>query len=95
MARKSPADIRAELAETLKALAEPHRLQILAELDGRPLTIKSLTEFVGLKQSTVSHHVRILIKAGLVKSKKEGVRVWVRLVPGALDRVAEALAGVR
>jgi ArsR family transcriptional regulator len=92
------ADEAADLARTLKALADPARLRVLSLVagnDGREVCVCDLTEPLGLSQPTVSHHLKVLVDAGFLQRDKRGVWAYYSLVPGALDRVAGALPGVR
>lgn len=90
------AEAAERLAETLKALAEPTRLRLLslvAAHEGQEACVCDLTEPVGLSQPTVSHHLKVLVDAGLLEREKRGVWAYYRLVPGRLADVASALAG--
>lgn len=86
-----------QLASVLKALAEPTRLRLLslvaAESSGEAC-ICDLTSPVGLSQPTVSHHMRVLVEAGLLEREQRGKWAYYRLVPGALDAVAELMTAV-
>jgi ArsR family transcriptional regulator len=84
------------LAGLLKAVAEPTRLRLLslvAAHDGGEACVCDLTEPVGLSQPTVSHHLKILVDAGLLTRDKRGVWAYYRLVPGRLDQITKALGG--
>jgi ArsR family transcriptional regulator len=50
------------------------------------------TDTLGLKQPTVSYHLKQLADAGLVSRERRGTFAYYRLLPGALDRVATLLA---
>jgi ArsR family transcriptional regulator len=92
------ADEAGELARTLKALADPARLRVLSLVagnDGREVCVCDLTEPLGLSQPTVSHHLKVLVDAGFLQRDKRGVWAYYSLVPGALDRVTDALPGAR
>lgn len=83
-----------QLAALLKALAEPTRLRLLslvAAHEGQEACVCDLTEPVGLSQPTVSHHLKVLVDAGLLARDKRGVWAYYRLVPGRLAAVARAL----
>jgi ArsR family transcriptional regulator len=56
--------------------------------------ICNLTELVGVSQPTVSHHMRLLVEAGLLEREQRGKWAYYRLVPGALDALAGLLARV-
>ena len=85
----------ADLAHTLKALADPARLRLLSMVaahDGGEACVCDLTEPLGLTQPTVSHHLRVLVDAGLLTRDKRGVWAYYAVVPGALDSLAEVLS---
>lgn len=84
----------AGLARTLKALAEPVRLQMVsmvaAHEDGEACVCE-LTELLGLTQPTISHHLKILLDAGIFTRDKRGVWAYYAIVPQALDALASLL----
>jgi ArsR family transcriptional regulator len=87
------AEDAATVANTLKAIADPARLRLLslvAAHEGGEACVCDLIEPVGLTQPTVSHHLKVLVDAGLLTREKRGVWAYFTLVPGALD----ALAGI-
>lgn len=93
--RPALSDDEAErLAAVLKAVAEPTRLRLLsmvAASEGQEACVCDLTEPVGLSQPTVSHHMKVLVDAGLLEREKRGVWAYYRLVPDRLAAVAQAL----
>lgn len=83
-----------QLAALLKAIAEPTRLRLLSLVgahEGGEACVCDLTEPVGLSQPTVSHHLKVLVDAGLLTRDKRGVWAYYRLVPERLDEAARAL----
>ena len=96
-ARLSRADAMG-LAVRLKALADPARLQLVDHLLDRPdnedCTCR-LAPVVGLSEPTTSHHLRQLLEAGLVTKRRDGMNVYYRLAPEAIDAVSRALVTVR
>ena len=72
-----------ELAELAAALGEPKRLQALGLLCHGELCLCDLTEALGLSGSTVSNHMAILKRAGLVEARKEGRWMHFRLAEAA------------
>jgi DNA-binding transcriptional ArsR family regulator len=87
-----PTDRTAEAA-LFKALADPHRLAILATL-ARTADEVCVCDFTGalpLEQPTVSHHLRILREAGLVTCERRGTWVYYCLAADARRRVDAAL----
>ena len=82
------------LAASLKALADPARLRLLSLLaanEGCESCVCDLVEPLGLSQPTVSHHLKVLVDAGLVSREKRGVWAYYALVPGALDSITQHL----
>lgn len=87
-----------DLARTLKAIADPARLRLLSMVaahDGGEACVCDLTEPLGLSQPTVSHHLKILVDAGLLTREKRGVWAYFTIVPGALDSLAAVLTSGR
>jgi ArsR family transcriptional regulator len=84
-----------DLARTLKAIADPARLRLLSMVaahEGGEACVCDLVEPLGLSQPTVSHHLKVLVEAGLLSRDKRGVWAYYALVPGALDSLAEMLS---
>lgn len=85
----------AELETVIKALADRHRLRIvnmLLRAGGEAICVCEFEPFLGLSQGTVSHHLKVLVEAGLVEREGRGTRSYFNLVPGALDSVREVFA---
>src|SRR4249920_8266 len=84
----------AALARLLKALADPTRLRLVsmvAAYDGGEACVCDLTEPLGLTQPTISHHLKILVDAGIFTRDKRGVWAYYALVPAALNALSAAL----
>ncbi len=89
-----------DLALKLKALADPHRLNILNFLLEPIQSCCSRDEgvcgcdletFLGLSQPAVSHHMKLLVRAGFVRGDKRGKWVYYDLEPTAFAAVREQL----
>ncbi|NLE72112.1 MAG: helix-turn-helix transcriptional regulator [Actinomycetales bacterium] len=88
------ADQAAVLSARLKALAEPARLRLISLLAAAPdgeRCVCDLTAPLGLSQPTVSHHLGVLHKAGLVTREKRGTWAYYAVVPEALASLAAVL----
>ncbi len=73
-------------ARIIKAMGHPSRLAMLHALAEGEMCVCDLRELVGADMSTVSKHLSVMKKAGLVEDRKEGLRVNYRLrVPCILD----------
>src|SRR5689334_12163577 len=73
-----------ELAEAFKALADPARLRLLsiiATSEGGEACACNLVEPLGRAQPTISHHLSVLVDAGLLEREKRGRWAWYRVVP--------------
>lgn len=87
----APEDVR--ITELAKALAHPARLRILRLLLATPGCIGGdIVGAVGLAQSTVSEHLRILKAAGVISGEIDGPRVCYALSPDTLKPLAEFIA---
>ncbi len=89
------------LAIKLKALSDPHRLNILNFLlepiqsccsRAEGVCACDLEAFLGLSQPAVSHHMKLLVQAGFVRADKRGKWVYYDLEPAAFAALREQLA---
>lgn len=67
-----------ELARVFKALADPLRLDILRLLRAESFGVLELCRIVDVRQSALSHHLKILAQAGLVSTRREGNSIFYR-----------------
>ena len=82
------------LAERFKALGDPTRLRLIslvAAHEDAEACVCELTEPVGLSQPTVSHHLKILVEAGVLNREQRGKWAYYRLVPETLNVLAELI----
>jgi ArsR family transcriptional regulator, arsenate/arsenite/antimonite-responsive transcriptional repressor len=83
-----------ELERLFKALADRHRVKILNWLiaaGDEAVCVCDFEDRLGLKQPTVSYHLKQLLDAGLVEREKRGSFAYFSLAPGALERVSALL----
>ena len=93
-----------DLSSAFKALSDPTRLKIMELLKSsgksccglisrneRGLCACDVEQSVGLSQAAVSHHMAILIRAGLVEAEKRGRWMFYRRNEATLARLAEAV----
>lgn len=71
----------ADLTGLLKTLADPTRLRMLALCGTVELSVGELSRALGMSQSRVSNHLRLLREAGLVAERRAGTSVFVRRAP--------------
>jgi ArsR family transcriptional regulator len=83
------------LAGVLRAIADPARLQLISLIQSAragEACVCDLVAPLGLSQPTVSHHLKVLLDAGLVTRCRRGSWAYYRLVPERLAALAQLLA---
>ena len=89
---QTPGSVR--LAAVLGALADPVRLRLISILAAQGEVCSChLEEPLGKSQPTISHHTRVLTRAGIIEGDKRGKWTWWRIVPERLAAIREALGG--
>jgi len=80
----------------LGALADPARLAIVRQLaaDGAVCAC-DVAPAAGLSQPTISHHLRVLREAGVVRGERRGTWIWYALEPAAGERLSALGAALR
>ena len=80
-------------AQLFKALADPHRVQIvnLLATSPDPVCVCEFTGPLGLSQPTVSHHLKKLVQAGLLEREQRGTWAYYSLNRDTLGGLAAAL----
>lgn len=78
-------------AALFKALSDPHRVRIvnLLAASDRAVCVCDLTGPLGIAQPTVSHHLKKLTTAGLLRREQRGTWAYYSLDPHALRRLAD------
>jgi ArsR family transcriptional regulator len=89
----SPEVLR-RIAERLKALADPTRLAVLHSLQEGERCVGEVAEAVGSSQANVSKHLGVLRKAGLVRSRRDGMNVYYAVADEAAFQVCRLMCGV-
>jgi DNA-binding transcriptional ArsR family regulator len=82
-------------ARIIKAMAHPSRLFIVDELSRGERCVCELTDMIGADISTVSKHLALLKKAGIVADRKEGLQVYYRLKTPCILRFFECVESVQ
>jgi ArsR family transcriptional regulator, arsenate/arsenite/antimonite-responsive transcriptional repressor len=93
-----PAGQAADLAHILKALADPTRLRLVSMVaahEGGEACVCELTDPLGLTQPTISHHLKILVDAGIFTRDKRGKWAYYAIVPATLNALAAVLSADR
>ena len=82
-----------DFIKIMKALSDPNRVKMIKMLQHRVLCVCEMQEALGLAQSTVSKHLKILEEAGLITFSKDGLWVNYRLADGARSPYVSSLLG--
>ena len=84
-------EINEELLPLFKAMADKNRLKIIGLLAQKPYAVEELAETLQIGASTVSHHLSVLGKAGLVEGKVRGYYSIYSLQTNPLEEMAKRL----
>lgn len=78
-------------SELLRSLGNRHRLLILCQLTEGERSVGDLAAFLGLRDSTVSQHLSLLRRDGLVRARRDGQTIWYSIASPPARRVLETL----
>jgi len=81
------------LQDTLKALSDPTRRKILELLKKGPLSAGEIGEHFEMTGATLSHHLSILKKAGLVDDSKKGTFVYYEINTSVMEDILTWVSG--
>lgn len=85
----------ASLSLAFAALADPARLRLLSLIStasAGEACACDLIEPVGKSQPTVSHHLKVLVDAGLIEREKRGIWMWYRTNQAKVDSLRTVLS---
>ncbi|HVC61057.1 MAG TPA: metalloregulator ArsR/SmtB family transcription factor [Acetobacteraceae bacterium] len=80
-----------QASDLLKSLANRHRLLILCQLTEGERSVGDLAAFLDLRDSTVSQHLSLLRRDGLVQARRDGQTIWYSVASTPARRVLETL----
>ncbi|MBH5388651.1 helix-turn-helix transcriptional regulator [Bradyrhizobium sp. CNPSo 4019] len=80
-----------QASELLKALANRHRLLIICQLIDGERSVGELAEFLSLRDSTVSQHLALLRKDGLVSARREAQTIFYSIASEPAREVLKTL----
>jgi len=84
-----------EIENISKALADEPRLRIFEAIAGKKeITCGELVSTHGVTPATISHHLKVLQEAGLIESRREGLFVYSRSMPGVIEAYTRALGKI-
>jgi ArsR family transcriptional regulator len=78
-------------AEAFKVFSVETRIKIIELLKKTPLTVNAMADALGVTQSAVSQHLRILKQAGLVADERDGYYIFYSLNKDGLDKYQQKL----
>ncbi|HTJ62205.1 MAG TPA: metalloregulator ArsR/SmtB family transcription factor [Alphaproteobacteria bacterium] len=78
-------------SELLKSLANRHRLLIVCQLIEGERSVGELAEFLGIRHSTVSQHLALLRKDGIVAARRDGQTILYSIASAPAREVLETL----
>lgn len=85
----------AMVAEVFKALGDETRLAIVQMLVGRELCVCDILDAFDMSQPAISHHLKILRQAGVVRDTREGKWIYYSLSPAAFQLASQVLELIR
>ncbi len=86
-------DAYSMLGERFKALSEPMRLRLIYALMDRERTVTGLVEETGGSQANVSKHLGVLLEAGLVGRRKQGLNSCYAIADPTVSEVCDLVCG--
>ena len=79
------------IAARFRVLAEPMRLKMLHTLGDGEMSVGELVEAVGGSQANVSKHLALMLDAGLVARRREGVTIYYRIADETIFELCETV----
>ena len=89
MAERVTDDEASELAEMFRLMGDPSRLRIILACLDQPTPVGQLAEALGLSPSLVSHHLRLLRAARVLRGRRQGKQVFYSAADDHIRRVIE------
>lgn len=80
-----------DVVHVLRALADDTRLRALKLIADRPRSTQELAPLVGISEAGLSKHLRLLARAGLLRSRRDGYHVLYSLEPERITPLSDAL----
>ncbi len=80
-----------KISETLKALAHPARLRIVLGLLEDECNVAQIQRVLGLPQSTISQHLKVLKNADIIKGRREGTKTCYRVIDVRVRKIMEII----
>jgi DNA-binding transcriptional ArsR family regulator len=81
------------IAERFRILADPVRLRLLHTLGNGEMPVTELVRSTGAAQANVSKHLQLLLRAGLVTRRKEGLHVYYAVADPSVFQICDVVCG--
>ncbi len=88
-----PDDLAELIARRFRAIGEPMRIRLLDRLRDGEATVSELAETLGASQQNISKHLALLADAGILGRRKDGNRVYYRIVDAGVLTLCENVCG--
>ena len=80
-----------KVSEILKALAHPARLKMVVGLLRDECNVAQIQKVLGLPQSTISQHLRVLKNADIIKGRREGTKTCYRVIDARVRKIVQMI----
>lgn len=81
------------VAERFRVLGDPTRLQLLQAIQNSELSVSELVTIIGTSQANVSKHLGMLLRAGLIQRRKDGLKVYYSPADPAVFKLCDLVCG--
>ena len=88
-----PDDLVELIARRFRAIGEPMRIRLLDQLRDGEATVTEISDAVGASQQNISKHLAVLADAGILGRRKDGNRVYYRIVDEGVLALCENVCG--
>jgi SAM-dependent methyltransferase len=83
--------VQAKLVDMLGLLSDPVRIRLAALLDENELSVAEITQVLRMAQSRVSTHLGKLLRAGILRDRRQGTKVYYSLHPSGMPEMTQRL----
>jgi DNA-binding transcriptional ArsR family regulator len=88
-----PGDLVELIARRFRALGEPMRIRLVDQLRDGEATVGELSQALDASQQNISKHLAVLADAGILGRRKDGTRVYYRIVDEGVLTLCEDVCG--
>ncbi|MEI8106162.1 MAG: metalloregulator ArsR/SmtB family transcription factor [Actinomycetes bacterium] len=81
------------IARRFRVLGEPMRIKLLNELRDGEASVNDLAGVLGASQQNISKHLGVLTEAGVLVRRKDGTRIFYRIVDDSVFAICEQVCG--